>query len=238
MAIDKVSISGIKAFGFHGVFEHERKEGQEFIVDVETRIAKILRMSVADFLQVDGFKEKMATKLYQGIQERIGDASLLAIMSSCNVFGRGFSEKKIELIMEACPDILVAKETAAHKRGRVSAIKGMASKSAEAFVERIPEFLRFLKETGLIGKTSSLKTTTTDSSHPLFGKTIVMTGFRDAGLQLKLKEVGAKLGSSVSSKTFVVIVKNKDEDTGKAAEARSLQIPIMLVDEFCAKYGL
>ena len=35
MAIDKVSITGIEAFGFHGVFEHERKEGQEFIVDVE-----------------------------------------------------------------------------------------------------------------------------------------------------------------------------------------------------------
>ena len=35
MAIDKVSITGIEAFGFHGVFEHEKKEGQEFIVDVE-----------------------------------------------------------------------------------------------------------------------------------------------------------------------------------------------------------
>ena len=35
MAIDKVSITGIEAFGFHGVFEHERKEGQEFFVDVE-----------------------------------------------------------------------------------------------------------------------------------------------------------------------------------------------------------
>jgi dihydroneopterin aldolase len=32
MAIDKVSITGIEAFGFHGVFEHERKEGQEFTI--------------------------------------------------------------------------------------------------------------------------------------------------------------------------------------------------------------
>lgn len=35
MANDKVKISGIKAFGYHGVFEHERKEGQEFVADVE-----------------------------------------------------------------------------------------------------------------------------------------------------------------------------------------------------------
>lgn len=200
-------------------------------------IAKILRMSVADFLQVDGFKEKMAAKLFEGIQERIGEISLLVIMSSCNVFGRGFSEKKIELIMEACPDILVAKESPAKKVARLTAIKGMASKSAEAFVERIPEFLRFLQETGLVGKTSSSKAAT-NTSHPLFGKTVVMTGFRDAAFQMALKEVGAKLGTSVSSKTFAVVVKNKDEDTGKAAEARSLQIPIMLVEDFCAKYSL
>ena len=35
MAIDKVTLTGIRVFGYHGVFDHERKEGQEFIVDVE-----------------------------------------------------------------------------------------------------------------------------------------------------------------------------------------------------------
>lgn len=35
MAQDKISIAGIKAFGYHGVFEHERKSGQDFIVDIE-----------------------------------------------------------------------------------------------------------------------------------------------------------------------------------------------------------
>ena len=31
---DKILLTGIKAFGFHGVFPEERREGQEFIVDV------------------------------------------------------------------------------------------------------------------------------------------------------------------------------------------------------------
>jgi dihydroneopterin aldolase len=31
----KIQIKGITAFGFHGVFEHEKINGQEFIVDVE-----------------------------------------------------------------------------------------------------------------------------------------------------------------------------------------------------------
>jgi dihydroneopterin aldolase len=31
---DVIRLSGIRATGYHGVFEHERREGQEFIVDV------------------------------------------------------------------------------------------------------------------------------------------------------------------------------------------------------------
>ena len=70
----------------------------------------------------------------------------------------------------------------------------------------------------------------------MFGKSIVMTGFRDAEIQDALKNVGAKLGSSVSSKTFVVLVKDKDEDTGKAGEARKLGVPLMTPEEFRKKY--
>ena len=31
---DQIIITGIRGTGFHGVFEHERREGQEFSVDV------------------------------------------------------------------------------------------------------------------------------------------------------------------------------------------------------------
>jgi DNA ligase (NAD+) len=75
-----------------------------------------------------------------------------------------------------------------------------------------------------------------DPSHPLFGKTIVMTGFRDAAIQQALKDVGAKLGSSVSKNTFLVLVKDLEEDTGKAADAKKLGIKLMTPEEFKAQY--
>ena len=75
-----------------------------------------------------------------------------------------------------------------------------------------------------------------DTSHPLFGKTIVMTGFRDASIQQALKDVGAKLGSSVSKNTFLVLVKDLEEDTGKAADAKKLGIKLMTPEEFKAQY--
>jgi dihydroneopterin aldolase len=44
---DLIRISGIKAFGFHGVFETERASGQDFYVDVELEV-DLTRASVSD----------------------------------------------------------------------------------------------------------------------------------------------------------------------------------------------
>jgi dihydroneopterin aldolase len=33
-SVDELALSGIECFGHHGVFDHERREGQTFVVDV------------------------------------------------------------------------------------------------------------------------------------------------------------------------------------------------------------
>jgi NAD-dependent DNA ligase len=204
-------------------------------------VPKIINMTIADFLTVDGFKDKTATKLYNGIKEKLSTASIITIMSASNIFGRGFSEKKLELIMEAYPDVLISKESNQEKINKVASIKGMAKKTAEAFVQAIPNFIQFLQDTKLIYKIQvQLEQEQTqnkiDQSHPLFGKTIVMTGFRDASIQEALKNVGAKLGSSVSKNTFLVLVKDLEEDSGKAQDAKKLGIKLMTPEEFKAQY--
>ena len=67
----------------------------------------------------------------------------------------------------------------------------MAKKSAELFVEKIPAFIDFMKEANLEHKlydssSSHLGKKEYDTGHLLYGKTIVMTGFRDASLQEKI----------------------------------------------------
>jgi dihydroneopterin aldolase len=44
---DLIRISGIKAFGYHGVFETERANGQDFFVDIELEV-DLTRASVSD----------------------------------------------------------------------------------------------------------------------------------------------------------------------------------------------
>ena len=202
-------------------------------------VPKIIHMSKADFLKVEGFKDKLATKIYEGIKAGVEKAPLIVLMADSNIFGRGVGERKIGPILEAYPDILVSPLTPAEKIKKVAEIKGMAKKSAEAFVEKIPAFLTFIQEAGLeskLGQATEAAAVAVDTAHPLYKKSVVMTGIRDEAVKDALKTVGATLGSSVSKNTVVVIAKSKDEDTGKAAEARKLGIPIMTPAEFLATY--
>ncbi|NBQ17529.1 hypothetical protein EBU24_04380, partial [bacterium] len=200
-------------------------------------VPNIIGMTEADFLNVEGFKGKMANKIYTGIQQKLQEASIIELMAASNIFGRGFSEKKMELVLNELPDILVSDDTEQQKIQAVSSVKGMASKTAEAFVSKIEDFKEFLTDCGLEDKLyEKPQKKSVDQTHPLFGKTVVLTGTRDKDIIDFLKNIGANQGSSVSKSTFIVIAKNKDEDTGKAEEARKLNVPIMSVDEFIQTY--
>jgi NAD-dependent DNA ligase len=200
-------------------------------------VSKIINMTEKDFLTVEGFKGKMATKVYNGIQNGCKQASLITLMAASNIFGRGFSEKKMELILNQLPNILISDDPKNNKIAEVAAIKGMALKTAEAFVDKIDDFKSFLKECNLEDKLYlKHEKIAVDNSHPLFNKNIVLTGTRDKDIIEFLKKVGATQGSNVSKNTFIVVAPSKDEDTGKAEEARKLNIPIISVDEFKEKY--
>lgn len=204
-------------------------------------VAKIIKMSEADFLKVEGFKKTMASKIYTGIRGGLQQATLVSLMAASNIFGRGFNNKKIELILNDLPNILTSTKSLALKAAEVAAIKGMALKTAEAFVSKIEDFKEFLTECGLQNKLKKPKVIlveVTDETHPLYNKTVVLTGTRDKTVIDILKSVGANQGASVSKNTHLVIAKSKDDGTGKAEEAKKLGIPLMSVEEFIETYGL
>jgi NAD-dependent DNA ligase len=198
-------------------------------------IPKIIHMKKSDFLKVDGFQEATATKLSEGIREKLEKASLAKIMAASNMFGRGFSDIKIELILKEYPNVLKEGERNVKK---LAEIKGMATKTAESFVEHIPMFLEFMKECGLEYKLNIDPPTKIelDKAHPLYDKTIVMSGFRDKNIEIKLNQVGAKVGATVNKNTFILVVKDKTETTGKIEQANKLGISIMEIDEFMNQY--
>ena len=201
-------------------------------------VPKILKATKEELLTVDGFKEKTVNKIRTNIDTVIQNSSLVLIASGTNIFGRGLGSSLLRNIIHEYPNIFQSGESNETKVEQVARVENIGKKRAERFVENIPKFISFLEEANLTNKLNEQLGQNVDPEHPLFGKRIVMTGFRDKPLKTTLTELGAKIGSSVSQNTFVVLVKDLDEDTGKVEEAKEKNIPIMVVDEFRTKYNL
>lgn len=202
-------------------------------------IPKIIAMTESDLLKIDGFKNKMAEKIYKSIHEKLNQASLAKLMAVSNLFGRGFGEKRIVPILEKYPDILISTDTNEEKINKIKTIKGMEQKTAEQFVTHINQFIHFMGESNLQHKLDDvLIEDTKHVDHILYGKTIVITGFRNKDLTDELKNLGAKESSAVSKNTFAVIVKSKTDITGKIEAAQQKNVPIYTLDEFTQAFNI
>lgn len=197
-------------------------------------VKEILEIKVEDLEEIDGFQKKMALKIYNSIQVKITSIELVDLMTATNLFGRGMGKSRMKLILDMYSDILQSKDTKKKKIKKIMEMDGFAEKTATLFVENIEKFMDFIKENQLEYKLV-IKKKKMDTNHPLYDKKIVITGFRDKNFEKQLIDIGAKMGSSVSSKTFLVIVDDKDEDTAKAEKGRELN-KLITLDEFKKKY--
>jgi len=211
-------------------------------------VPKICKMGKHDFLQVDGFKEKMAEKLYSGIQSQLATASLPKLMVASNIFGRGFSDTKISSILEINPElsqlIMMPKQPHQQKQHQqqvqtLKEVKGISEKSLQEFMQHIPEFIQFMKDCGLsneikmvqIVQAKESKESNHNTSHPFYNKTIVVTGTRDKNLLEHIVKMGGKLGQTVTKKTDFVIAKDIAENSSKIEDAKRLGIPVLSADQ-------
>ena len=110
-------------------------------------VASIFNMSKEDFLKIDGFKERMADKLHSAIQGKKETLNCITLMAASNTLGRGFGETKIELITDVFPTIITEDYIPTEKE--LVAIKGIQTKTAEAFITNLPAYFKFKKENGL-----------------------------------------------------------------------------------------
>jgi len=210
-------------------------------------ISKILLMKKADFEKV-GYKT-MAGKYEANIQDKVGNATLGQIMVASGMMGRGIGSRKIEPVLTIFPDIVVSTECDSSKIAKLKMVDGIEQKTAQLFVDNIPNLIQFLKETGLeyklyagpppaVAVASAVATAVVaDDKHPLFGKEIVMTKIRDKEIIEWLGKVGAKLVDNIKSTTFVLIVKSKMDVSNKTKYAELHNIPIMTPDQFKSTFS-
>ena len=206
-----------------------------------TTISSILKMRKEEFKNIEGFKDKMIEKVYNSIHEKVTNASLLNIMVASNVLGRGLGEKKMKPIMETYPTILTTNENNETKIKMLREVNGIGAENAKNFVSNIPRFIEFLRECNLEYKLNvnimkeeekSNEKSNEKDKHILYDKHVVMTKIRDKEIIEKLKEEGGFLDDNVNKNTFVLIVKELDDNSNKIKKAKELGIRIMVPGQF------
>jgi len=206
--------------------------------DNEATIESIIKMSKEDFKKVPGFQEKMATKVSESIRHKLETEKLVNIMAATNIFGRGFSEKRLNDIMEAYPDILISKLSIEEKINKIKNVNGISIKTAKQFVENIQKFIEFLERIEMAyklieneNKCQSIEEK--EKSDKFHGKSFVLTGFRDEALQEYILQNGGKIANTITKSTYALIVKdNEYKQNTKTTQAEKKGIRIITKDEF------
>lgn len=211
---DAMNITGLGPAVVEKLFD------QQLVNDV----AGIYRLTVEDLLQLENFKEKSANKLYTAIQaSKENSAEKL-------LFGLGIrhvGSKASQILLEHFHDL---EQLAKAKREEIAALDSLGMVIAESLSSYFAQegthiLLSELKEAGL-NFTYLGEKVAADAA--LSGLTVVLTGklerLNRSEAKKKLESLGAKVTSSVSKKTSLVVA---GADAGsKLTKAQELGIDI------------
>lgn len=236
---DKVDVHGLSGGIIKRIFDKGFKT-----------IGSIVSITKEQLLSVEGFKDKMATKIHTAINDKFSDKGanidLFLLMDASNILGRGIGSKKIKLICDVLPDIVTKRYVPTIQQ--LVAIKGIESKTAELFVTNLPLVYKFFDDNGLFfgqRKKKLVKVPFEDDviSSPtammrVSGKSFVFSGVRDKSLEDFILDNGGSVSTSVSSKTSMVIVKDIDNESSKVTKAKSLGVQIMTLEDFKNELGI
>jgi DNA ligase (NAD+) len=205
-------------------------------------IKKIVNITKVDLLKINGFKEKTAENIINAVAV-IKEIDCLILMDASNIMGRGFSYKKIKLITDAYPSILLHDKKSRAATSKINAddlmkVEGIAETSAKLFLNNLPKFYEFYDNLGFkckgATKISAAAATATAAAaviNPnISGKSFVFTGFRDKDLEAYIIRMGGFIKTTISKNTDYLVVADLNENSTNVDKARSIGVPIILRD--------
>ena len=202
-------------------------------------IKSILKIQKEDLLKIEGFKGKSADNILKSL-EKVKELDCLVLMDASNMLGRGFSYKKIKMITDVYPSILIDNAENREKSLKISIedlmkVEGIAKISAKLFIENLPRFYEFYDSLGVkckgIEEKVDKSVEKTENAN-IKDKKFIFTGFRNKDYEKIIVENGGKVVTSISKSTHYLIVKNKTEKSGKIDKATELGVKILDIPEF------
>ena len=202
-------------------------------------IKSILKIKKEDLLKIEGFKGKSADNILKSL-EKVKELDCLVLMDASNMLGRGFSYKKIKMITDVYPSILIDNAENREKSLKISIedlmkVEGIAEISAKLFIENLPRFYEFYDSLGVKCKGIEEKVDKSvekTKKANIKDKKFIFTGFRNKDYEKIIVENGGKVVTSISKSTHYLIVKNKTEKSGKIDKATELGVKILDISDF------
>ena len=202
-------------------------------------VKSILKIQKEDLLKIEGFKGKSADNILKSL-EKVKELDCLVLMDASNMLGRGFSYKKIKMITDVYPSILIDNAENREKSLKISVedlmkVEGIAEISAKLFIENLPRFYEFYDSLGVkckgIEEKVNISVEKVENAN-IKDKKFIFSGFRNKDYEKIIVENGGKIVTSISKSTNYLIVKNKTEKSGKIDKAIELGVKILDIPEF------
>jgi DNA ligase (NAD+) len=190
--------------------------------------ADLYSLSFDDLVKLQRFGVKKATNLIAAL-EKSKSRELAPFLNALGIPNTGKATTKMLAEHFGDLDRLMAAEI--EELTGLPDVGGIVAESIYNFFRDtlMQESIARMRELGVKAETARSTAAEADASHPLFGKTVVLTGTltvmtREEASQ-KLEALGAKVSGSVSKKTDLVIA---GESAGsKLTKARELGVPVL-----------
>lgn len=183
---------------------------------------------------VDHFKthigEANGIKAHNSMTKILANIEPSKLAGAGNFFGRGIGSKKLQKIFEIYEDITLKNVT----MNDLLKIDGIDDITANQILSGIEGFNNFLN---IIRNHYTLKVQTTNKAGLFAGQIVVFTGFRDKKLQEMIENDGGIVASSISKRTTLVITNDIASSSSKIDKAKSLNISIILLDDFVKNHN-
>jgi NAD-dependent DNA ligase len=203
---------------------------------IEAKLDTVKKIIQTDnFENVDGIKKKGSSNLIISIKKALTDIKLSKFMAASNKLGSSIGEERTKQVLEKYPDLLIDYKKWSKQEfiDKLKILNGWDDKISMMFVSNFDEFIKFYNNLKDLISFQEIQTKKIIKNKYL-NLTIVISGFRDSVLQQFLENSGAKLTSTVSKNTDLVIVKDQNtinEETGKVKKALELGITIITKDK-------
>ena len=200
--------------------------------DIKT-IIDLININKDFLLEIEGFKDKKATLIFNSIQNAIENLSLLDFMVASNILGRGIGEKKIKKIIDTYPNIIAKHETDIYNK--ILKIEGFDELTSKLFTNNLDEFIKLFNKLPLKLQKQLLVVKKKQNNNRFDNLKIVFSGFRNKEWETIIEDEGGKVVTTVSSNTDILVAKKEDielAENSKIKKALQLKITILTPEQF------